>query len=111
MRTRLAALTGALALAAGLSACALDAAYTGPPPLYADMDYDAYYDGFYGQFYGGYWGPGDRFYYWDQMHRRYNRDAERHFSREGMPGYNAVRGHSPPARGNHRGDQGADRRR
>jgi len=108
MKLRLAALAGVLVVAGGLSACATDEAYYGPAVAYADMDYDAWYDGYYGMFYGGYWGPGERFFYWDQMRHRYHPDAGRHFARQGMPGYNPVRGHSPPARGAPR--QGGDRR-
>ena len=100
MKVRIAVLTGMLAVAASLSACAVDEAYYGPPGApYADVDYDAYYDGFYGAFYGGYWGPGDRFYYWNQDHRHYHVDNGAHFRRSGGAGFNAVRGHAPAAVG------------
>ncbi len=99
MNVRLIALTGAFAVVAGLTACAMDEAYYGPPAPYADVDYDAYYDGYYGSFYGGYWGPGGNFYYWDQGHRHYHRDAGSHFRREGAGGFNSVRGHAPAAAG------------
>ncbi len=100
MKMRLIALAGASVLVAGLSACAVDEHYYGPPGAYADVDYDAYYDGAYGQFYGGYWGPGGNFYYWDQNHQHYHRDAAGHFSHQGGgPGFTAVRGHAPAARG------------
>ena len=107
MKLRLIVLAGTMAAAASLCACAYDGAYYyGPPVAYADMDYDVWYDGYYGPFYGGYWGPSGRFYYWDQHHMRYHRDAGRHFSRDGMPGYNAVHGHAPPAAGHGRGPSG-----
>jgi hypothetical protein len=101
MERRLIALAGVLAAAAGLSACAYDEAYYGPPAVYADMDYEAWYDGFYGPFHGGFWGPGGRFYYWDQAHRHYHRDAGHHFARSDMPGFNSVHGRSPPPAGAH----------
>jgi hypothetical protein len=109
MRLRLIAFAGAAAVMAGLSACAYDEAYYGPPVAYADVDYEAYYDGFYGPFYGGYWGPGERFYYWDQNHRHYHADAGMHFSRQGMPGFNAVRGHAPQIQGRASGPPGGPR--
>jgi hypothetical protein len=99
MKLRLVALAGAFAVTAGLSACAVDEAYYGPPPPYADVDYDAYYDGYYGPFYGGYWGPGGSFYYWDQGHRHYHRDAGAHFRRAGGAGFTSIRGHAPAAGG------------
>lgn len=100
MKLRLIALAGTAAVLTGLSACAYDEAYYGPPVgPYADVDYDAYYDGYYGPFYGGYWGPGDRFYYWDPGHRHYHVDNGQHFSRQGRTGFNSVRGHAPPGRG------------
>ena len=99
MELRPFALAGALAIVAGLGACAVDEAYYGPPAPYADVDYDAYYDGYYGSFYGGYWGPGGNFYYWDQGHRHYHRDAGSHFRHAGAGGFNAVRGHAPASVG------------
>jgi hypothetical protein len=99
MNLRLAALAGAIAVAAGLSACTVDEAYFGPPGPYADVDYDAFYDGYYGPFYGGYWGPGGNFYYWDKGHQHYHRDTAGHFRREAGAGYNPIRGHAPAAVG------------
>jgi hypothetical protein len=98
MKLRLAALAGALAVAAGLAGCAYDAAYYGPPPPYADVDYDGYYDGYYGPFYGGYWGGDGQFYYWDKNHQHYHRDVGNHFRQQGGgPGFTAIRGHAPAA--------------
>jgi hypothetical protein len=105
MKLRPIALAGAFVIIAGLTACATDEAYYGPPPPYADVDYDAYYDGFYGPFYGGYWGPGGNFYYWSQDHRHYHRDTGNHFSRQGGGGYNPVRGHAPAAVGGRAGER------
>jgi hypothetical protein len=97
MNTRLAALAGALVLAGGLAGCAMDRAYYGPPPPYADMEYDAYYDGAYGPFNGGYWGPDSQFYYWSPDHQHYHRDVAGHFQRQGRTGFNAVHGRAPAA--------------
>jgi hypothetical protein len=102
MKLRLMALAGALVTMAGLSACAVDEAYYGPPPPYADVDYDGYYDGSYGPFNGGYWGPNDQFYYWSQDHMHYHRDVGGHFSRQGRSGFNPIRGHAPAAGGQRR---------
>jgi|GEM_PF-5474493 hypothetical protein len=98
MKNHLAALAGVLTLAAGMAGCAYDEAYYGPPPPYADVNYDAYYDGYYGPFYGGYWGPGGQFYYWSQDHMHYHRDVGGHFSRQGGAGFNAIHGHAPGGR-------------
>ena len=106
MNHRLAAWLSAAVLAGGLAACAGDVAYYGPPPPYADVDYDAYYDGFYGPFNGGYWGPSDRFYYWHAGHGHYHLDNGAHFRRSGAPGFSAVRGHSAPAVGGRGGGGG-----
>lgn|SRR5262245_59684492 len=84
--------------AGGLAACATDEAYYGPPPPYADVDYDAFYDGYYGPFYGGYWGPGGSFYYWNADHQHYHRDVGGHFQHQARPGMNVVHGHAPAAR-------------
>jgi hypothetical protein len=82
----------------GLAACYAD--YYGPPPAYADVDYDAYYDGYYGPFYGGYWGPGGYFYYSDQGGHHFHRDTAGHFRRGGGGGgFSAVHGHAPMAGG------------
>lgn len=98
-----ASMLAALVLAGGLAGCAEDEAYYGPPPPYADVDYDAYYDGYYGPFYGGYWGPGGSFYYWSADHRHYHRDSAGHFRRGPATGFGAVRGHAPSAGGGARG--------
>jgi len=97
MKLRPIALAGAFVIMAGLTACAGDEHYYGPPAPYADVDYDAYYDGYYGAFNGGYWGPGGNFYYWSPDHMHYHRDAANHFRRQGAGGFNAVRGHAPAA--------------
>jgi len=104
MKLRLIALAGASIALVGLSACAVDEAYYGPPSTFADVDYDGFYDGYYGPFYGGYWGPGGNFYYWDQGHRHYHRDTTGHFRRDGGGGgsFSPIRGHAPSSRGGRR---------
>ena len=100
MNLRLAAWIGAVALAGGLpAACAGDVGYYGPDAPYADVDYDGYYDGAYGPFNGGYWGPNDRFYYWNAAHGHYHADSGGHFRRAAAPGFSAIHGHAPAARG------------
>jgi hypothetical protein len=98
MNLRLAAWIGAVVLAGGLGACAGDVGYYGPEPAYADVDYDGFYDGFYGPFNGGYWGP-NGFYHWNPGHQHYHFDNGAHFRRQAAPGFSAIHGHAPAARG------------
>ena len=96
MRASVLAVTAALGASAALAACAEDYMY-GPSGSYADVEFSAFYDGHYGPFYGGYWGPGGYFYYSDRDGRRYHRDTERHFRRDGAQGFHPIQGRAPPA--------------
>ena len=89
MRPALAALSAAILL----SACA-EHALDGPPPAYADVDYDGWYDGYYGPFNGGFWGPHNRFYY-DDGHNHFQPDRGGHFSHTAGAGMHAIHGHAP----------------
>ncbi len=95
---------GASALSAlVLSGCMTGDLY-GPPPGYADVEFDGYYDGYYGEFPGGYWGPGGLFYYPDLRTGRFHPDRGGHVRHDARPGFNPIHGHAPPAGGH--GPQG-----
>lgn len=102
MRRFLLASAGALS-ALTLAGCMGGDLY-GPPPGYADVEYDGYYDGFYGPFPGGYWGPSGMFYYPDHRTGRFHPDIAHHVRRNPQPGFNPIHGRAPSAAG--RGRQG-----
>jgi hypothetical protein len=82
----------ALAVVAGLSACAMG--YEGGGYSY----YDGYYDDFYGPVAYGYWGPDDYFYYRSPTSVVYVRDDAHHFRRDQASGWHSfhMRGQRPP---------------